>query len=159
MPLVPWHRHVDQIVASLQWLNIWCCKFTKCQVVVWAAEDVAHLWHLSRLWACVLVSVVPVSVCLGAVETASFAARLLSVNAVACDLLAGYSSPLLSDTLHNRLHWAVSCQTCCIQQGIAPSIAVRSKNRSGSTSIHRRVRTSHICGGRRWLSCRQPACL
>ena len=33
------------------------------------------------------------------------------------------------------------------------------KNRGGSTSVRRRVRSPHICGGRRWLSCRQPACL
>jgi len=31
----------------------------------------------------------------------------------------------------------------------------RSKNRGGSTS----VRNPHISGDRRWLSCRQPACL
>ena len=40
-----------------------------------------------------------------------------------------------------------------------PPMAVRSKNRGGSTSVHGRVRSSHISGGRRWISCRQPACL
>jgi len=35
----------------------------------------------------------------------------------------------------------------------------RSKNRGGSTSVRGRVRSPHISGGRRWLSCRQPACL
>jgi len=34
-----------------------------------------------------------------------------------------------------------------------------SKNRGGSTSVCGRVRSPHISGGRRWLSCRQPACL
>ena len=33
------------------------------------------------------------------------------------------------------------------------------KNRGGSTSVRKRVRSPHISGGRRWLSCRQPACL
>jgi len=36
---------------------------------------------------------------------------------------------------------------------------VRSKNRGGSASVRERVRNPHISGGRRWLSCRQPACL
>ena len=34
-----------------------------------------------------------------------------------------------------------------------------SKNCGGSTSVHGRLRSPHISGGRRWLSCRQPACL
>ena len=38
-------------------------------------------------------------------------------------------------------------------------MAVRSKNRGGSTSVRGQVRSPHISGGRRWLSCRQPACL
>ena len=38
-----------------------------------------------------------------------------------------------------------------------PPIAVLSKNRGGSMSVRGRVRSSHISGGRRWLSCRQPA--
>jgi len=33
------------------------------------------------------------------------------------------------------------------------------KNRGGSTSVRGRVRSPHISGGRRWLRCRQPACL
>jgi len=35
------------------------------------------------------------------------------------------------------------------------------KNRGGftCTSLHGRVRSPHISGGRRWLCCRQPACL
>ena len=33
------------------------------------------------------------------------------------------------------------------------------KNRGGSTSVRGRVRSPHISGSRRWLSCRQPACL
>ena len=33
------------------------------------------------------------------------------------------------------------------------------KNRGGSTSVRGRVCSPHISGGRRWLSCRQPACL
>ena len=33
------------------------------------------------------------------------------------------------------------------------------KNRGGSTSVRGRVRSPHISGARRWLSCRQPACL
>ena len=33
------------------------------------------------------------------------------------------------------------------------------KNRGGYTSVRGRVRSPHILGGRRWLSCRQPACL
>jgi len=54
-----------------------------------------------------------------------------------------------------------------IEKGIAPRQrddmpppkAVRSKNCGGSTSVRGRVRSSHTSGGRRWLSCRQPACL
>ena len=34
-----------------------------------------------------------------------------------------------------------------------------SSTRGGSTSVRGRVRSPHISGGRRWLSCRQPACL
>ena len=34
-----------------------------------------------------------------------------------------------------------------------------SKNHGGSTSIRGRVRSLHVSGGRRWLSCRQPSCL
>ena len=34
-----------------------------------------------------------------------------------------------------------------------------SSARGGSTSVRGRVRSPHISGGRRWLSCRQPACL
>jgi len=33
------------------------------------------------------------------------------------------------------------------------------KNRGGYTSVRGRVRSPHILGDRRWLSCRQPACL
>ena len=33
-----------------------------------------------------------------------------------------------------------------------------SKNRGGSTSVRGRVLSPHISSGRRWLSCRQPAC-
>ena len=33
------------------------------------------------------------------------------------------------------------------------------KNRGWSTSVRGRVRSPHISGGRRWLSCRPPACL
>jgi len=33
------------------------------------------------------------------------------------------------------------------------------KNRGGSTSVRGPVRSPHISGGRRWLSCRQPVCL
>ena len=33
------------------------------------------------------------------------------------------------------------------------------KNRGGSTSVRGRVSSPHISAGRRWLSCRQPACL
>ena len=33
------------------------------------------------------------------------------------------------------------------------------KNRGGSMSVCRWVRSLHISGGQRWLSCRQPACL
>jgi len=40
-----------------------------------------------------------------------------------------------------------------------PPMAVRSKNRGGSTSVRGRVGSLHISGGRQWLSCRQPACL
>ena len=40
-----------------------------------------------------------------------------------------------------------------------PRTAVRSKNRGGSTSVSGQVRSPHISGGRRWLSCRQPAYL
>jgi len=40
-----------------------------------------------------------------------------------------------------------------------PPMAARSKNRGGSTSVRGRVRSPHISGGRRWLRCRQPACL
>jgi len=49
-------------------------------------------------------------VCLGTdgVETVSFAARLLAVNAFARDLLPGYSKPVLSDALLDRLNQAVS---------------------------------------------------
>ena len=66
---------------------------------------------------------------------------------------------------------AICCTACCTtnpQQGIAqgggeticlPPTAVRSKNRGGSTSVRGRVRSPHISAGRRWLSCRQPACL
>jgi len=39
-----------------------------------------------------------------------------------------------------------------------PPMTVRSKNRSGSTSVRGRVRSPHISGGRRWLRCGQPAC-
>ena len=34
-----------------------------------------------------------------------------------------------------------------------------SSTRGGSTSVSGRVRSPHTSGGRRWLSCRQPACL
>jgi len=33
------------------------------------------------------------------------------------------------------------------------------KTRGGSTSVRGRVYSPHISGGRRWLNCRQPACL
>jgi len=33
-----------------------------------------------------------------------------------------------------------------------------SSTRGGSTSVRGRVRSPHTSGGRRWLSCRQPAC-
>jgi len=33
------------------------------------------------------------------------------------------------------------------------------KNRGGSTSVRGRVRSPRISGGRRWLSCRQSACI
>ena len=33
------------------------------------------------------------------------------------------------------------------------------RNRGGSTSVRGRVRSPYISDGRRWLSCRQPACL
>ena len=45
------------------------------------------------------------------------------------------------------------------RDNIPPSMAVRSKNYGGSTPVRGRVRSPHISGGRRWLSCRQPACL
>ena len=41
---------------------------------------------------------------------------------------------------------------------ISPPMAVRSENRGGSTSVRGRVCSPHISGGRRWLSCRRPAC-
>jgi len=41
----------------------------------------------------------------------------------------------------------------------APLMAVRSKNRGGPTSILGQVRSPHISGGWRWLTCRQSACL
>jgi len=42
---------------------------------------------------------------------------------------------------------------------IRPSASVRrSKNRGGSASDRGRVRSPHISGGRRWLSCRQSTC-
>ena len=41
----------------------------------------------------------------------------------------------------------------------SPLMPVRSKNRGGSTSVRGRVRSPRISGGRRWLSCRQPAFL
>ena len=47
-----------------------------------------------------------------------------------------------------------SSETIC-----PPPMAVRSKNRGGSTSVRGRVRSPHVSGNRRWLSCRQPACL
>jgi len=34
-----------------------------------------------------------------------------------------------------------------------------SSTRDGFTSVRGRVRSPHTSGGRRWLSCRQPACL
>ena len=40
-----------------------------------------------------------------------------------------------------------------------PPMTVRFKNRGGSTSVRGRVRSPHMSGSRRWLSCRQPACL
>ena len=43
---------------------------------------------------------------------------------------------------------------------VKPSASVHgSQNRGGSTPVRGRVRSPHISGGRRWLSCRQPACL
>jgi len=43
---------------------------------------------------------------------------------------------------------------------IRPSVSVHgSKNRCGSTSVRGPIRSPHISDGRRWLSCRQPACL
>jgi len=61
---------------------------------------------------------------------------------------------------------------CCsvhnTKQAIAPGAARRyachapadgSSTRGGSTSVRGRVRSPHVSGGRRWLSCRQPACL
>jgi len=55
----------------------------------------------------------------------------------------------------------VQCSHASVQQGITPgaSMAVRSKNRGGSTSIRGRVHSPHISGDRWWLSCRQPTCL
>ena len=53
--------------------------------------------------------------------------------------------------------------TILLKQGrrddMPPPMAVRSKNRGGSKSVRGRVRSPHISGGRRWLSCRQAACL
>ena len=42
-----------------------------------------------------------------------------------------------------------------------PPMAVRrcQKSRRIYTSVHGRVLSPHISGGRRWLSCRQPVCL
>jgi len=58
---------------------------------------------------------------------------------------------------------------CRQQQAIAPRAARRyaprrrqingGKNRGGSTSVRGRIRSPHISGCRRWLNCRQPACL
>jgi len=48
------------------------------------------------------------SVGLDGVKTASFAARLLAVNAVARDLLPGYAGPLLSDAMREQLSCTVS---------------------------------------------------
>jgi len=55
----------------------------------------------------------------------------------------------------------------CAEQAIAPGAARRygprrwqfdgGKNRGGSTPVRGRVRSPHISGGRRRLSCRQPA--
>ena len=43
---------------------------------------------------------------------------------------------------------------------IRPSASISwSKNRGRSTSVRGQVRSPHISGGRRWLSCRLPACL
>jgi len=43
---------------------------------------------------------------------------------------------------------------------VRPSASVHgSKNRNGSTSVRGRVHSPHISVGRRWPSCRQPACL
>ena len=63
----------------------------------------------------------------------------------------------------------VQCSHASVQQGISPGavrryvpippMAVRTKNRGGSTSIRGQVHSPHISGGRWWLSCRQPICL
>jgi len=69
------------------------------------------LWSIFNLRSLKLVvKLCSLFICLGTdgIETASFAARLLAVNAVARDLLPGYSKPLLSDALLDRLTVAVS---------------------------------------------------
>ena len=40
-----------------------------------------------------------------------------------------------------------------------PPMASRFKNRGGSTPVRGWVRSPHISGGWRWLSCGQPACI
>ena len=56
----------------------------------------------------------------------------------------------------NKVSTPGSGETICPQP-----MAVRSKNRGRSTrtSVRGPVRSPHISGGRRWLSCRRPACL
>ena len=73
----------------------------------------------SVFWLIIMMidDLIQTSVCVGCdgIETATFAARLLAVNAVARDLLPGYCKPLLPDALHDTLSLAVS-QILFVQQ-------------------------------------------
>jgi len=74
----------------------------------------------------------------------------------------------VSSTANSVTHSMQLPRTHRVKQAIAPgtakrydprAMAVRRWHKSRrTTSVHGRVRSPHISAGRRWLSCRQPAC-
>jgi len=106
-----------------------------------------------------LRQVIGVTRCQNAPTRVAYSLASGRVSCIATALL----SPRLSDSrilrfftlsVYNKLSPRGGGETIC-----RPPMAVRSKNRGGSTSVRGRVHSPHISGSRRWLSYRQPACL
>jgi len=94
--------------------------------------------------ACLSVCHIPIQLC--SKQLALFRPRYFS-------LIFDKTFDALKRASNNKLS-SPGGETIC-----PPPMALRSNNRGGSTSVRGRVRSPHISGGRRWLSCRQPACI